>query len=128
MNYGKKVWVVPDGYLPVLPPDQKEDPEVYFSHESTCIINLTDKDAKVRFTVYFEDKDPVEIENITVGAKRSNHVRMERLLENGNSIIGRGNPYSLLVESSEPVVVQMSRLDTTQDNMAFLATMAYPLD
>jgi hypothetical protein len=41
--------------------------------------------------------------------------------------IDQGCPYSILVEADVPVVVQMSRLDTTQSNMAFLSTMAFPI-
>ena len=65
---------------------------------------------------------------IVVVAKRSLHLRMDKLEVDGKAAIERAVPYSLLVESSEPIIVQMSRLDTTQNNMAFLSTMAYAID
>jgi len=38
-----------------------------------------------------------------------------------------GTPYAIKVESNIPVVVQHTRLDTTQEAMALMTTMAYPL-
>jgi hypothetical protein len=42
--------------------------------------------------------------------------------------IPRDTPYAILVESSEPIVVQYSRLDTSAVEMALMTTIAYPVD
>ena len=129
MNHiGKKLWIVPDGYIPMLTKDDKDNPNGYLSHECACILNCGPNDAEIELTIYFEDCDPVEIKNTMVQAKRSLHLRMDELEIDDQPAIPRGKPYSLVVSSSSAVVVQMSRLDTTQNNMAFLSTMALPFD
>ncbi len=55
-------------------------------------------------------------------------LRMDQLKKDGAAVIDRGVPYALVITADEPIVVQMSRLDTTQPNMAFLSTMAYPVE
>ena len=125
---GKKCWLVPDGFIPLLTDNDKDNLSGYLSHECACILNTGPNDAKIELTVYFEDAPPKTIKDIVVPAQRSSHLRMDKIETDGRPAINRGVPYSLLIESSEPVVVQMSRLDTTQNNMAFLSTMAYAIE
>lgn len=125
---GKKCWVVPDGYIPQLTQNDSNNLNGYISHECACILNTGPKDAHVNLTIYFEDAPPKSIEGIVISSQRSWHLRMDKLEIDGRAAIERSVPYSLLIESSEPVVVQMSRLDTTQNNMAFLSTMAYAIE
>ncbi|MBM3891372.1 MAG: hypothetical protein FJ388_19845, partial [Verrucomicrobia bacterium] len=47
--------------------------------------------------------------------------------ELGGFEVPAGVPYALRVESDVPVVVQHSRLDTTQPNCASLSVMAHPI-
>ena len=125
---GKKRWIVPDGYIPVVPQERGEGPTGYISHECACMVNITNGDARVKLTIFFEGKNPSVVEDVEIKARRSKHLRMDKLTRNGARIVTPGDPYSLLIESDTPIVVQMSRLDTTQPNMAFLSTMGYPLD
>ena len=74
-------------------------------------------------TIYFEDAEPKVIEGLIIPAQRSLHLRMDKIEIDGKIAIARATPYSLVIQSSEPIVAQMSRLDTTQNNMAFLSTM-----
>ena len=53
---------------------------------------------------------------------------MDELKVDGKLAVLRAKLYSLVVKGSGPVNVQMSRLDTTQVNMAFLSTMTFPVD
>jgi hypothetical protein len=125
---GKKCWLVPDGYIPQLTENDSNNQNGYVSHECVCILNTGPNDAIIGLTVYFEDAPPKAIKDIVVPAQRSSHLRMDKIETDGQPAINRAVPYSLLVESSEPIVVQMSRLDTTQNNMSFLSTMAWPVD
>ena len=127
-SIGKKSWIVPDGYIPLLTEDDQNNVNNYLSHECVCIVNTGSKDARINLTIYFEDADPKFVKGITVAAQRCWHLRMDELMIEGQPAIERAVPYSLLLESNEPVVVQMSRLDTTQNNMSFLSTMAYAAD
>jgi hypothetical protein len=36
-------------------------------------------------------------------------------------------PYAMMVNSGENIIVQYSRMDTTQAEMALMTTMAFPL-
>jgi hypothetical protein len=125
---GKKCWLIPDGYIPQLTENDSGNLNGYLSHECACVVNTGRKEARITLTLYFEDSPPKRMDGVVVPAERSLHLRMDFLELDSQPAIDRGVPYSLLVESSEPIVVQMSRLDTTQNNMAFLSTMAYPID
>lgn len=125
---GEKCWVVPDGYIPQLTENDTNNQNGYVPHECACILNTGLKDTQIELAIYFENTEPVVIEGLVVGAKRCSHLRMDKLQKEGEFVIKRGVPYGLVINSSEPVVVQMSRLDTTQNNMAFLSTMAYAIE
>jgi hypothetical protein len=125
---GKKCWIVPDGYIPQLTENDSSNQNGYVSHECTCILNTGPNDAQIELTIYFEDTEPVVIDGLVIAAKRCWHMRMDELKQGNKSVIERGVPYGLVINSSEPVIVQMSRLDTTQSNMAFLSTMAHAIE
>jgi hypothetical protein len=124
---GKKCWVVPDGYIPQVTENDSNNLNGYISHECACILNAGSNDAQIDLSIYFEDAEPKFIEGLIVPAQRSWHLRMDQLETDGQPVIERATPYSLIVTSNEPIVVQMSRLDTTQNNMAFLSTMCLPV-
>ena len=50
---------------------------------------------------------------------------MDRIKSKNGETVPRGVPYAVLVKSNVPVVVQYSRCDTTQPELAFMAVMAY---
>jgi hypothetical protein len=126
-SIGKKCWVVPDGYIPQLSEHDSNNLNGYISHECACILNTGPKDAHIELTIYFEDAEPVTVDGVIIAARHCRHLRMDELKKSKKPVIERGVPYGLVINSSEPVVVQMSRLDTTQNNMAFLSTMAYAI-
>ncbi|AZT90905.1 hypothetical protein ELD05_09760 [Caldicellulosiruptor changbaiensis] len=119
---GKKVWVIPDGYIP------SEGSMSIPGHECLCIVNTGDVDAKVKLTVFFEDRDPIESDYFVVKAKRTIHAWLNKSELIGNLVIPKEVPYSLVVESDQNIVVQMSRLDTRLGNMALLSVIGFPLE
>lgn len=127
---GHRVWIVPDAYLPPLTPEDEAKRAAgrgYWSHESLCVINTGRKPARVSLTFYFEDRPPQKDVLVTVGAERTRHVRFDQPEQLGGFRVPAGVPYALRIESDAPVVVQHSRLDTTQPNCAFLSVMAHPV-
>lgn len=116
---GKMTWVIPDGFLPTK--SLGEQP----SHEAVCVLNLTDADAKIDLTFYFEDKEPLAGFQATCGARRTHHIRLDKLRSDSGKEVPRGVPYAIKVESSVPVVVQHSRLDSSQEALALFTTIAY---
>ena len=118
---GAKVWVVPDCYLP--PQSTGDMP----SHESSCVLNLGTRVAKLKLTAYFEDRAPLTGLQAECAPQRTVHVRLNPLRNERGESIPTGVPFALKVESNVNVVVQHTRLDTTQPALALMTTMAYPV-
>lgn len=120
--YGKKVWLIPDGFLHSVSLNDQ------VSHEAVCVLNTSDKDAVISLTLYFEDREPMTGFKAQCNAGRTHHIRLDRIVSENGEKIPRDTPYALLVESTEPVVAQYSRLDTSAVEMALMTTIAYPID
>ncbi|WP_276352043.1 sensory rhodopsin transducer [Cohnella caldifontis] len=117
---GEKLWYIPDGYIPETSSGQLT------SHESVCVLNCSSEEALLRFTVFFEDREPIEDIMVVVPGRRTKHIRTSSLNKNGRTI-PPGVPYAMEVVSDIPVVVQYSRLDSSQAENALMSVMAYPL-
>ena len=116
---GKRTWIFPDMELP-----PKGDFELK-GHESIIILNMNEKDAYIKISLYFEDRDPnVEISTV-VNANRVRCLRTDNPDDMGGVCIENCKQYSLKLESDVPVVAQYGRLDTRQQNMAFYTAMGY---
>lgn len=123
LGEGARVWLIPDGYLATPPADGKP----YQSHEAVCVLNTGISDAHIRLDLFFEDREPIKEIPVVVKAERTLHVRLDKPEQLGGTVIPRDVPYALRVRSDVPIIVQYSRLDTTQMNMALMTTIAYPL-
>jgi len=117
---GHKVWLVPDGYLPSCEPGK------LVSHESICVLNTGMQVAHCVLDVYFEDRDPMLGIHFEVGAQRTLHLRLDKPEMLGGAEIPRDVPYATRVTSDVPIVVQSSRLDVTQPNLALFTTIGFP--
>ena len=53
---------------------------------------------------------------------------MDKLKKENGEMIPRDTPYAALIESDVNIVVQYSRLDTSQVEMALMTTIAYPVE
>ena len=89
------------------------------------MLNLTDSDAEVRISVYFEDRDPMTGFTARCGSKRTNHIRLDKIKNDKGETIPKELPYALLIESSVPVICQHSRMDVSTSDMTLMTTMAY---
>ena len=118
--HGHTYWVIPDGYIP---PDSSGTLE---SHESICVLNTGSEDATLEITIFFEDREPLEHLHAEVPAQRTKHIRTASL-RSGEEAIPSGVPYAITVASNVPVIIQYSRLDTTQPELALMSVMAYPI-
>ncbi len=95
----------------------------YVSHESICILNVTDCTANIILTLYFEDRPPMKGFYIPVEAERTRHIRMDQLVAEDGSTVPMDTPYAAVVESDVEVAVQYTRVDTTQPELALMTTM-----
>lgn len=117
---GKCRWAIAEGYIPTW--SHGPEPQMK-SHETACILNAGEKDAHVRITVFFSDKEPIGPYEITVPAQRTKHIRFNDLTT--PQAVPLGTDFSSVIESDVPVVVQHTRLDSRQDANALLSTIAY---
>ena len=121
-SIGWKRWAIAEGYIP----GWSNGPEPQFiSHETACILNASDRDAKIRITVYFSDREPAGPYRVVVPARRTMHLRFNELKD--PEPIPTDTDYSTLIESDIPVVIQHTRLDSRQAENALLSTIAYPI-
>jgi len=120
---GRKRWVIAEGYIPGA---STGSGRAFESHETACILNAGERDARVRITIFFADRDPAGPYEVLVRAKRTHHVRFNDLKD--PEPIPRDTDYSSVIESDVPVVVQHTRLDSRQAALALLSTMAFPAE
>lgn len=120
---GRKCWAIAEGYIP----SSSHGPEPQMtSHETACLLNVSDQDAHVKITIYFSDRDPIGPYRITVPARRTKHIRFNDLTD--PEPIPRDTDYASIIESDIPIVVQHTRLDSRQAENALLSTIAYAGD
>ena len=119
---GANTWVIGEGYIP--PRSTGPEPEM-LSHETACLVNTGDVDARVEITVLFADRDPLGPYRVVVPAQRTVHQRFNDLSD--PAPVPRGTDYASVIESDVPIVVQHSRLDSRQPANAVLTTVAFPV-
>jgi hypothetical protein len=117
---GKTRWAIAEGYIP----SESTGPAPQMtSHETFCILNAGTETAQIQVFIFYADKDPVGPYRLTVGARRTRHVRFNELSD--PAPIPRDTDFATLLESNVPVVVQHTRLDYRQAENALLSTIAY---
>ena len=117
---GRRRWAIPEGYIPS---ESKFSDRALVSHETACILNVGNSDAKVVLTIYFVDREPVGPYKISVGARRTLHLRFNDL--DDPKPIPRDTDYASVFESDVPIIVQHTRLDSRRAELALLSTVAY---
>jgi hypothetical protein len=117
---GRKRWSIAEGYIPS---ESAFSDRALISHETACILNAGDRDARVCITIYFVDRDPVGPYQVTVPARRTLHLRFNDL--DNPQPVPRDTDYASVFESDVPIVVQHTRLDSRRAELALLSTMAY---
>jgi hypothetical protein len=117
---GRRRWAIPEGYIPS---ESRFSDRALVSHETACILNVGDRDAKVALTIYFADREPVGPYKISVGARRTLHLRFNDL--DDPERIPRDTDYASVFESDVPIIIQHTRLDSRRAELALLSTVAY---
>ena len=120
---GRYAWAIAEGYIP---PDVPGKSRELTSYEAVCILNASEADARVEITVYFKDRAPGGPYVFEVGAQRTRHLRFNDFKD--PEPIPVNTEFSSVIVSSAPVVVQHTRLDSRQADLALLSTMAFPVD
>jgi hypothetical protein len=118
---GQRIWAIAEGYIPSGSVSQAHD---LVSHETACILNASDETAEITLTLFFTDRDPVGPYRLTVPARRTAHLRFNDLTD--PELVPRDTPYASVFESSAPIVLQHTRLDSRDPHIALLSTIAFP--
>src|ERR1700722_7905970 len=82
-----------EGCIP--PRSHGPEPEMT-SHETACVLNVSDQDANLRITIFYSDREPVAY-TVSVPARRTKHIRFNDLTE--PEPIPRGTDYASVIES-----------------------------
>jgi hypothetical protein len=117
---GRRRWAIAEGYIPS---ESTFSDRALISHETACILNAGDRDAQVAITIVFADGEPVGPYRVTVGARRTLHLRFNDLTD--PKPVPRDTDYASVFESDVPIIVQHTRLDSRQAELALLSTVAY---
>lgn len=117
---GHRRWAIAEGYIPS---GSVSKDHALVSHEAVCLLNGGPSEAKIEITLYFTDRDPVGPYRVTLGAQRTLHLRFNDL--DDPAPVPRDTSYASVIESSVPIVVQHTRLDSRHPNIALLSTIGY---
>jgi hypothetical protein len=116
---GYRRWAISEGHIPGWSNDLE-------SHETACILNASDDDAHVEIQIFFTDREPAGPYGLTVPARRTTHVRFNDL--DDPEPIPRDTDFASVISSDVPIVVQHTRLDSRDSDLALLSTIAYAGD
>ncbi len=117
---GRRRWAIAEGYVPSRSTGEGRSFE---SHETACLLNAGDRDATVAITLFFADREPAGPYRVTVPARRTLHLRFNDLGD--PQPVPRDTDYASVIESDVPIVVQHTRLDSRQAELALLSTIAF---
>jgi hypothetical protein len=117
---GRKRWAIAEGYIPS---ESCSSDRTLVSHETACILNAGDREARVVLTIFFANREPAGPYRVTVPARRTFHLRFNDLKD--PEPVPLDTDYSSVFESDVPIVVQHTRLDSRRAEIALLSTMAF---
>lgn len=118
---GRKRWAIAEGYIP--PTSTGAAPQMT-SHETVCLLNVSDREVKVSITVFYSNREPVGPYRLVVPARRTRHVRFNDLQD--PEPIPHDTDFASVIEADAPIVVQHTRLDSRQAENALMSTIAFP--
>lgn len=121
MSIGRKHWAIAEGWIPAE--SHGPWPEMT-SHETACLLNVSDQEAHIEITIYYSDREPVGPYRVTLPPLRTKHVRFNDL--DDPEPIPRATNYASTIDSDVPIVVQHTRLDSRQSENALITTIAFP--
>lgn len=116
MDHGKKVWIFPDAELPPV------GVGIIPGHESVIITNVCNRDAHVRITLLYTDREPADL-TVLVGARRVRCLRTNEEKDFGSLTAIMGEQYAIMLESDTPIVAQYGRAEPRA--VSFYTTPGY---
>jgi hypothetical protein len=117
---GHKRWAIAEGYIPST--SHGPEPEMT-SHETFCVLNVSEMEAHLQVWIFYSDQDPVGPYEVSVPPRRTKHVRYNEL--DHPAPVPRDTEFASIIESDVPVVIQHTRLDSRQAENALISTIAF---
>jgi hypothetical protein len=117
---GSKTWSFAAGNIPFRSTGVEP---MFTSNDRIAVLNMNSQKAEIIITIYYEDQDEMTDYKIIVGARRVRKIKFNDLIDPMPIALER--PYSFMLESSVPVVVQFTRMNTGAAALASLCTTAY---
>jgi hypothetical protein len=122
-SIGRKAWAIAGGRIPFGATGK--EPELS-SYDAIALLNTGVRDAKVSITIWFSDQEPLGPFAVEVGGRRVRRIRVGDLID--PQAVPLDTDYGATIESSRPIVVQVTRQDTRAPAHAMMGTNAFPLD
>ena len=74
----RKRWAIAEGYIPAG--SHGPSPQMT-SRETLCLLNTSDRDAHIRMTVFYSDREPAGPYQLVLPARRTTHIRFNDLVD-----------------------------------------------
>ena len=123
MEIGHRIWAIPEGYISSR---SSSGEKALASHQTACIPNVIDRVADIAITLFLADREPAGPFRMKVPARRTMHLRFDNLRD--PETVPRDTDYASVIASSELVIVQHTRLDSSNPSIALLSTVAFAGD
>jgi hypothetical protein len=123
MKAGNTIWMIPGGHIPLVSTGKEPD---YISRDELSILNANEQDASVNLTIYYTQRKPAGPFNLNIKERSVRNLRINDLVD--PEPIPLDTEYAILVQSNIPVIVQFTRMNTGQPELAGCTGIAFPVD
>lgn len=120
MAIGKKVWVIPGGCIPLDSNGHEPD---FTSRDQLSLLNTGDIEAEIGIFIFHEAQEPVGPYELRLAGRRMRRVRFNDLIF--PQALELGSNFAALLLSNVPVVVQFTRVKTSDSNVGLIGTIAH---
>jgi hypothetical protein len=118
--HGRKRWMLAAGHIPLQSTGREP---AFTSHDKIAILNTSNSHARIMLNIIYENREPVFRYEFEVKARRVRKIRINDLID--PIPLPLDTPYGVTLDSSEKVIVQFSRMDTSGERAASFVTTPY---
>jgi hypothetical protein len=123
MYAGNTIWVIPGGHISLY--STGREPE-HTSRDELHLLNTNGQEATLHIIIYYTNREPSAPYTINIKAKTVRSIRFNDLVDPEPLMLD--TDYAVLIRSDIPVIVQFTRVDTSQPELAGFTSMAFPVD
>jgi hypothetical protein len=121
---GKRIWAFAAGHIPL---NSTGHEPMFTSHDKIAVLNTSVRETQIAIRIVYSDQPPVEYKLLSVNAKRVRKIRFNDLI---NPLpVPLDTSFGFIITSTEPVIVQVSRINTSSSSVAgfFVTPYAKPV-